>query len=612
MRIFACDLETYVSENPNEQSETWVWSSAGAEIEGNEVFLHHSLKESFEYFQDMNDNIKVFYHNLKFDGSFWLDYLLRVLKYKQAFTKEKEWLSDKDMPNESFKYLISDMGQWYSLVIKTEKGNTIEMIDSLKIIPFTLKQAGEAFRTQHQKLDMEYKGFRNEYHVFSEEEKQYILNDVLCLKECIEFIRKQGHLKNTVGGCCMEEYKKNFLFPIFKEEYKQYYPNLYEIEIPDYISDYKTTGEYINRSYKGGWCYLRKGKENKVFENGGTFDVNSLYPSMMHSISGNKFPVYEPFFWKGNYIPDEAKLNNRFYFIRIKTRFYLKDGYLPTIQIKNNPCYKSTEYLETSDIFYGGTFHKEIYIKGKLKDTRVELVLSEIDYVLFLEHYDVVDFEILDGCYFYAISGLFDEYINHFAEIKKNEKGALRTLAKLFLNNLYGQFAKSTDSSFKHAYLNENGDICYETVKENKKIPGYIPIGSAITSYAREFTIRTAQKNYDDFIYADTDSIHMTNPEKAKGMNIHDKDFCCWKKECLWDKGIFVRQKTYVEIEENSYNIKCAGMTPVCKKIFINNLETGKNKLEDFKVGLEIKTGKLRPKRINGGIILVDTSYKIR
>ena len=36
-----------------------------------------------------------------------------------------------------------------------------------------------------------------------------------------------------------------------------------------------------------------------------------------------------------------------------------------------------------------------------------------------------------------------------------NSKGAMRTLAKLFLNNLYGKLASSTKSSFKKAYVNK-------------------------------------------------------------------------------------------------------------------------------------------------------------
>lgn len=612
MLMYACDLETYVSKNPGEQENTWVWSSAGAEINGTDIFLHHDLRETIRYFTNTRKNIKIFYHNLKFDGAFWLDFLLKELKLEQAHNDEIGWLSNKDMSKNSFKYLISDMGQWYSITIKTFYGKTIEIIDSLKLIPFTLEQAGAAFKTKHQKLEMEYTGYRGKEHIFTDEERQYIINDVLCLKECLEFMFATGHDKMTIGGNCMEEYKKKFLAPIFFDEINKFYPDHYQIEMPFYLTDFENVGEYIRKAYKGGWCYLCPEKANKIFENGATFDVNSLYPSMMHSSSGNVYPVGEPVFWKGNYIPKEAQAERKYFFVRFKCRFYLKENYLPTIQIKNNPLYKSTEYLSTSDVFINGKYYKYLLKDGKQIPTSVILTLTMTDYKLFLEHYNVTDFEILDGCYYHAMSGLFDDYINHFAEIKKKEKGALRTLAKLFLNNLYGQFAKSTDSSYKKAYLDEDNQIKFETISEFKKTPGYIPIGAAITSYAREFTIRTAQKNYKDFIYADTDSIHMTNPTEAVGIKIHDTDFSCWKKECEWETAIFARQKTYIEIFNSEIEIKCAGMTDKCKEIFLEGLKTGKYCLQDFKVGLEIETGKLRPKRINGGIVLVETPYKIR
>ena len=37
-----------------------------------------------------------------------------------------------------------------------------------------------------------------------------------------------------------------------------------------------------------------------------------------------------------------------------------------------------------------------------------------------------------------------------------NSTGAVRELAKLFLNNLYGKLASNTSSSFKYAYVKED------------------------------------------------------------------------------------------------------------------------------------------------------------
>ena len=163
--------------------------------------------------------------------------------------------------------------------------------------------------------------------------------------------------------------------------------------------------------------------------------------------------------------------------------------------------------------------------------------MTETDFKLFKEHYDLVDFEILDGCYFHAEIGIFDKYINKYKKIKMENKGAIRELAKLFLNNLYGKMASSTDSSYKIAFIDSDNSLKFEDVKDNSKLPGYIAAGSAITSYSRCFTIRAAQANYygidnPGFIYADTDSIHCDlMPEQIKGIKVDDKNFCCWKIE---------------------------------------------------------------------------------
>ena len=221
-------------------------------------------------------------------------------------------------------------------------------------------------------------------------------------------------------------------------------------------------------------------------------------------------------------------------------------------------------------------------------------------------------------------------------------KGAERELAKLFLNNLYGKMASSPTSNFKVAYLKDDKSIGFYTILAQEKIPGYIPVGSAITSYARNFTIRAAQKNYHGknkcgFIYADTDSIHCDlPPDKINGIKVDDNDFCCWKLEVGWDYGWFVRQKTYIEhithenqmpVDKPYYNVKCAGMPQRCKDLFVESLtQDGKitpesedeeafvNKkraLDDFDIGLKVPS-KLLPRRILGGVLLVPTTYEMR
>lgn len=640
-----CDFETTVYKG---QVNTEVWASASVELFTEDVNIFNSIEEQFNYFKSLNTNICAYYHNLKFDGSFWLSYLLVDLGFKQAYTSlneqetEVEWLKENEMPNNSFKYSISDKGQWYNIIIKVNN-HFIEIRDSLKLLPFSVKRIGQSFGTKHKKLDMEYTGFRYAGCNISEKEKEYIANDVLVVKEALEIMFTEGHNKLTIGSCCLEEYKKI----IGKEDYETLFPSLTDYMLDGKVHKYSTADAWIRKSYKGGWCYLVKGKENQIKTNGTTADVNSLYPSMMSSESGNAYPVGKPTFWVGNFIPDEALKSNRYYFVRIKTRFYLKPNYLPFIQIKGNYLYKGTEALESSDVYDKKTdkYYDHYYDRaGNLHDTRVELTLTMTDFILMKEHYELVYFEIIDGCYFFTATGIFDDYIEKYKKIKLESKGALRELAKLFLNNLYGKMASSEDSSFKVAIVKENKALGFISVPANDKQAGFIAVGSAITSYARNFTIRAAQKNYygkdkRGFIYADTDSIHCDlKPEEIKGIKVHDRNFCCWKLESCWDKAIFTRQKTYIEhvthedleaIDNPYYNVKCAGMPQKCKDLFITSmlgyepkeddkytedeikfLKT-KRTLEDFKIGLKIP-GKLIPKRIRGGVLLVDTTYEMR
>lgn len=654
-KILVADFETTVYDG---QTSTEVWASAVVELGSEDVKVFHSIGETYGYFLSFKQNLIVYYHNLKFDGSFWISYLMYDLGYSIAGVSTKEDLTDfrflprREMQNKSYSYTISDKGMWYAITIK-DRGHYIELRDSLKLLPFSVKAIGKAFKTKHQKLEMEYKGLRYANCKISDDELQYIKNDVLVMNEALKITFDQGHDKLTIGACCLDEFKKGYDV----EDYETMFPNLYEIELDETAYGSSNAGAYIRKSYHGGWCYVVKGKECKVYHNGNTADVNSLYPSMMHSMSGNKYPVGKPKFWKGNYIPDELKKDKFVYFIRVKTRFYIKPNKLPCIQCKGTFVYPARQWLENSDVKYYDkagnvkTSTKYRDLNGDIVEARPTLTLTMMDFELIKEQYELVDFEILDGCYFYSMTGIFDEYINKYMEIKLKATGAIRTLAKLFLNNLYGKLAMSTDNSFKICVKQDDGSFGFKDVYSNDKKPGYIPCGSYITSYARNFTIRAAQMNYygadkAGFIYADTDSIHCDLPaDEIKGITVHDSNFCCWKLEGQWDEAYFTRQKTYIEhivgedlkpVKQPYYSIKCAGMgnrpkelleyslcgsVPIyeekdgeikwCKytddeKDFLGTMRT----YDDFRIGLRVP-GNLKPRRIKGGTILEEQYYQM-
>ena len=174
---FVGDFETTVYDN---QEYTEVWASAVVPLYSESVIIHHSLLDTFNYLKALPGNICIYYHNLKFDGSFWLPFLIENLGFKQAYLKIKteqgeliEWKSEKKMFNKEFKYSISDRGAWYNIIIKVNN-KIIEIRDSLKLLPFSVAEIGKSFGTKHKKLDMEYKGFRFSGCEITPKEKKYI------------------------------------------------------------------------------------------------------------------------------------------------------------------------------------------------------------------------------------------------------------------------------------------------------------------------------------------------------------------------------------------------------------------------------------------------------
>lgn len=660
MKYFSADFETTVYDD---QKDTQVWAAAIVDLdvpdEYESVNIYHTISQFMWNLSEMarTDSLTVYFHNLKFDGTFILNYLMNSNYWKQDsvsdYTDEGEYAGEVflksgafKMKNGTYRYSISDKGMWYTITLKTHN-HTIEIRDSLKLLPFSVRQLGKGFDLKHKKLEMEYTGYRYPGCNITEEEKQYIANDVLVVKEALNFMFSQGHDGLTIGACCMEEYKKQYT----KAEWAEKFPNLYE----SVFDDKMTYGDFIRNTYKGGWCYVVPEKAGKEYhKKGTTCDVNSLYPSMMHSESGNRYPVGIPTYWKGE-IPQEALADDKYYFIHVRTRFYIKENMLPTIMLKNNIWYPGREWLRTSDAI-NMKLPKEERLKdenrtkfvienGITKPAIPDLYLTMTDWELLNKHYDLQDTEIIDGMYFDTEIGLFDDYINKYAEIKQKSKGPMRQLAKLFLNNLYGKFATSIDSSYKVAFLNDDDELRTYVVNGYDKTPGYIPIGSAITSYARSFTITAAQANYygpdkPGFIYADTDSIHCDlEADEIKGAPKHPTKFNHWKYEASWDFAKFVRAKTYVEhvymedeepIDKPHYNVKCAGMSDYVKQLFLWSVEQDYteeqyNKLakdeqefvseqrtfDDFKVGLEIP-GMLKARNIKGGTLLVKGWYRMR
>ena len=551
-------------ETTTDPADCRVWAGCAVDIEKLEVaYLGTDLDSFMEYLWDKNT--VCYFHNLKFDGEFILHWL-----FTHGFTY------DENRHDRTFQCLITDDGLFYSIEVTFRRYNKkyqkVTFYDSLKKLPFKVAVIAKAFALQQSKGSIDYRKHRPKGYELTPEEKEYIITDCQIVAEALKIQFEQGLKKMTNASDALSNYKEI----IGKSRWEKWFPQL-PIELD---AD-------IRRAYKGGFVYLKPKHRNRRGLQGKQYDVNSLYPWVMYT---KLLPYGYPVYFEGRPAPDERY---PLYIIHLKCTFELKDGHLPTLQLKNNRRFVETEYLTSSRVKMGRDWENE----------PIEMWLTNVDYELLVDHYDLDNLTFINGFKFKGAVGMFKEYIDYWMHIKETTTGALRQLAKLMLNSLYGKFATNPKARKKLPYLDLDTNIVrYKYDDPEEREPVYTAMGCFITAYAREKTIRSAQANYDRFIYADTDSLKLIGYEPADGLEVHPTHLGAWKDEGDFTDSKFIRAKSYLMTVDGKTKVTCAGMPDnVKEQVTYDNFCSGST-----------FSGKLMPRRYPGGIILEDTTFTIK
>lgn len=538
--IQVLDTETVYNAETGE-ARVYLWGCADST--GHTTY-GDSIESLITYLKE--HNIKSFFHNLKYDGSYLLN-ALNNMGYKNVGIKDK-------LNKREYSAIISDMRQFYAIKIKFENGKTVEILDSLKVLPCSVRELAEAFKLDISKLELDY---FNEDGIINSKKIDYCIRDCEVVLQCLLKIREQGMTKITAGACALSEYKeviggdKNFrrIFPTLSLELDQ----------------------YCRRAYKGGFVWVNPEYAGKDIEDcGEVYDVNSMFPGVMYNCClPYGLPVYtetEPkpgILWIGRVYVGHAKVKN---------------GYIPTIQIKGGR-YADTEYLsEIADQI---------------------LYITSVDWNLIKEHYILTDDRFIDGYCFKSQQGMFKQYIDKWIKVKQESTGALRYIAKLMLNSLYGKFGLNPIRRSLNAQT-EDGTLKFYINAEEVVESVYVPMAAFITAYARHQIITNGQKDIKNLLYIDTDSIHRIKAGMP-GFEIDNKKLGAYKLESTFTRARYLRPKTYIEEENGELIVKCAGMPKAVK-----SLVTWGN----FKPGARYP-GKLQCVQVKGGAALIEREFTI-
>lgn len=583
IRQFTADFETNVNEE-----DCRVWAYALCEIGDTDNFIYgNSMDDFMEWCASPVYNYKLYFHNLKYDGEYILSWL---------FANGFEYIENKkERRSKSFTTLVTDMGVFYSIEIyfhvKGHHTNKVTIQDSLKILNFSVDKIAKDFGLPISKLSIDYKEFREVGHRLTQEEIDYIRNDVTIVALALEKMFEQGLTKMTIASDAMSDYKSRC------KKFRNIFP-LLNLEVDG----------LIRKSYKGGFTYLNPLYTEKETTSGVVFDVNSMYPAKMRY---EMLPFGSPEPYEGKYEYDEVK---PLFTQKLTCMFDLKKGKIPSIQIKNSLSFRPTEYIESS--------------KGGF----VTLTLTKPDLELFFKQYNVYYIKWEGGFKFKATNSLFAEYVDHWTErkiqSKKDDNKSMYLISKLMLNSLYGKFGLNPVGRKKMPFIGDDGVVKYAIGEREERKPVYIPVAAFITAYARKYIIESSQAirdyslnkyGYDAYVYSDTDSIHcLLKPEDveelSKVIEIDDYKLGAWKLESEFVRGKYLHQKCYIEQDyDNHINVTVAGLPKkLAPLIDFDNFKPGFSTANIPEAEIE-KTGrKLIYKHVKGGVLLVETDFTIK
>lgn len=533
--MFVADFETCDTDHISqgyEYPDQRVWLAGLMRLSDDNIELFTDLTDFMKNILRVGDNqhIEIAFHNLKFDGSFIVPWLLN-----------NGWLCTETKPGiNEFSVLIDERNAWYSITIQVSKRKRVTIWDSLKLYPVALAYLPDIYGTKTRKI-METQEFytrkRSAGYLPDNQEIKYLYNDVKVLAEVLqEHIKHYGlKFKKTQASQAWYDFTQHF--PAWKLRFPALDDN---------------TDSAIRSAYWGGISYVNTSHASKDLYDIGSYDINSSYPDKAAHYRmpyGSVIKEYE------NRPADPSK----FWVAEMLCSFELKKNCLPCIPLKSiidNKPITSEKWLRSSD--------------GVVK-----IVISSIDFGTAQLSYDIKVYKWVRVLHWaQKLHKELTEWVEVNNLIKvENKKAAKLTInedekrkftaaayrAKINNNSWYGKFGESIIKEGKYPIKDdENGNIMYrQTRKEIQPFHSrkYLPVAIAITAWGRRQLVTIANALGEYNIYQDTDSVYYLREGGQQVINdlirsgnllVDDTQLGAWAFDGKYFKGRFLRSKCYM------------------------------------------------------------------
>lgn len=570
--VYTADFETTGAVNLKIDGCTRVFLWSLVNVKSKQAWYGYDIESFMDKVTELECK-RVYFHNLKFDGSFLLSYLLSNDMYIPGVTGD----------------MLAPDGNIMEIRVMMKEGVRTDFRCSFNKSGVSVKALGVMYPDAGMKLDPVADGevaIWDRYYQPNETPSRiyvkYCIQDSMITAHFIEDEYKAGRTGVTSASDAyhgFRAYVSGETMHMPWEKFFKIYPKLTQEE-----------DDFARGSYRGGFTHLNPKYVNQVLKDIHVSDIRGMYPDIMIK---NKLPFGKP-------IPldEEPDREVYLYIVKFWCSFTLKDKGIPFLKVKFNPLFDTSEPIRDCP---------EV----------IELTLTCIDYELFKEHYDV-HIEYGHTYHAYQIMNEENNYLAKYIKREVDERAKypksvnpyMNSVHKLNANSLYGSHGMRPMFQNVTPELDSNG-ILTLGVEYERGEGRYIPIATFITAHARARLVRDIAKNYDTFVYCDTDSIHTIGPPKGL---VFGEEGGAWEAEGRFPHARYLRPKTYAFADENKQlyrkeniygetesSITCAGMPNAVK-----NQMT----FDEFVLGVEIQ-GKLMAVKSPGGVVLMERSFTI-
>jgi hypothetical protein len=602
-----CDAEKVVGfdkKTGTEIKEQRVWLAGFKNLETLQSTYFNNLDDFMEAILARGDNMNTEYafHNLKFDGSYIVPWLL---------LNGYEVSQEKPVPGE-FSVLVDNRNNWYSITIQVTKRRKVSIWDSAKLFPTALEYLPDIYSTPTKKIREDqdfYTKVRPVGYEPDARDQLYFEND---LQVPAETIRKHIELY----GLRFKKTQASQSFYNFTQSFKAW-----KWRFPALTTDQDNA---IRPAYWGGISHVPGSKAGKDYFDIAVIDINSSYP---HKAAESKLP-YGPCVaeWGEGKHPDMSK----FWVAEALVEFKLKPNCLPCIPSKSITEGRPLEVDKWMDDSEG----------------IVKMSFSCIDYKTMMLSYDI---KVWRWCWSmhwaWKVQREVAKFVYHNNDIKvkysklakkekdehkKAEFNTMRNRAKIDNNSFYGKFGEDIIKEGKTPYWEENKDGIEEVIwrvdrqeEQGENARKYLPVAIAITAWGRQQLVTLWNIIGHAALYCDTDSLHYLKSaqpliDKARQngiVELDDEKLGAWKVEGDMVRGRYLRAKCYLEeTREGHMEATVAGL-PADKHSGQFSKKRSCLNWDNFHIGYEVpvaQANKLRTVRTPTGSKLVPTGFKIK